>query len=311
MDMGAMALRMVASLAVVVGLLILAARIAGRRYRPRAGSTVTLLHRQQLSRGTGVSVISVGSRVLVLGTTEQQVRLLAELDPADVAPAVDAAPVVASHPVVETPPVVASRPAVELAETPHLDRLDDRARLDARQTTPQLGKRARLDVIDDRPVVAVSGKHAAPAGVVEAPAATPVPDPAAPTWFDDFLRERVDLVEAREAAGVSELPSAAAVRPRLADLPLSGPYADFAAALLAELGPADDVTIAGAPTPAPSGRRSRADRRAERRAAGAAPAPTPAPLAPTAPQTNGPLAGSVLSPQTWRQALGAVTRRAS
>ncbi|WP_344038722.1 hypothetical protein, partial [Nocardioides kribbensis] len=49
-----------------------------------------------------------------------------------------------------------------------------------------------------------------------------------------------------------------------------------------------------------------------------APAPTPAPArpaarstAPATPTTSGPLAGSVLSPQTWRQALAAVSGRAS
>ena len=44
-----------------------------------------VLHRQHLSRGTAVSVVTVGNRVLVLGTTEHQVRVLAELEPEEIA----------------------------------------------------------------------------------------------------------------------------------------------------------------------------------------------------------------------------------
>jgi flagellar protein FliO/FliZ len=78
-------LRVVFSLSVVLGLLWLIARVSSRRLR---GSThqglVRLLVRQPLSRGSSVSVISVGERVLVVGVTEQQVTLLTELDPTEV-----------------------------------------------------------------------------------------------------------------------------------------------------------------------------------------------------------------------------------
>jgi len=79
--MAELVVRLVFSLAVVLGLLLLMARVGSRRFRGRAGSAVTVLHRQPLSRGTTVTVVSVGSRVLVLGTTEQQVSILTELDP--------------------------------------------------------------------------------------------------------------------------------------------------------------------------------------------------------------------------------------
>ena len=49
--------------------------------RGRAGSLVHVVHRQPLSRSTSVAVVTVGSRVLVLGTTEHQVSVLTELDP--------------------------------------------------------------------------------------------------------------------------------------------------------------------------------------------------------------------------------------
>ena len=79
--MTALALRLVFSLAIVVGLLLLLARFAGRRFQGKTGAVIQVVHRQQLSRGSGVAVVTVGERVLVLGTTEQQVTLLTELEP--------------------------------------------------------------------------------------------------------------------------------------------------------------------------------------------------------------------------------------
>ena len=73
--------RLIASLAVVVGLMLLLARVVGKRYGTRAGSPVQVLHRQHLSRSASVAVITVGGRVLVVGSTDHQVSLLTELDP--------------------------------------------------------------------------------------------------------------------------------------------------------------------------------------------------------------------------------------
>ena len=83
--MTALVVRMVLSLCIVLGLLLLTARVAGKRYRTGDESTVKVLQRQSLSRSSTVTVVSVGNRVLVLGTTEQQVRVLAELDPHELA----------------------------------------------------------------------------------------------------------------------------------------------------------------------------------------------------------------------------------
>jgi flagellar protein FliO/FliZ len=77
--------RLIASLAVVVGLLLLIAKVGGRRMRGRSGSLVQVVHRQPLSRSSSVSVVTVGSRVLVLGTTEQHITVLTELDPDELA----------------------------------------------------------------------------------------------------------------------------------------------------------------------------------------------------------------------------------
>ncbi|MDH2414616.1 flagellar biosynthetic protein FliO [Nocardioides sp. CER19] len=76
--------RLVFSLAIVLGLLLLIARFAGRRFQGRAGAPVQVLHRQPITRGSSVAVVTVGTRVLVLGTTEQQVTLLTELEPDEI-----------------------------------------------------------------------------------------------------------------------------------------------------------------------------------------------------------------------------------
>jgi len=77
--------RLVFSLSVVLGLLFLCARLAGRRFQGRRNALVQVVHRQPIGRHASVSVVNVGGRILVLGTTDQEVRLLTELDPADIA----------------------------------------------------------------------------------------------------------------------------------------------------------------------------------------------------------------------------------
>jgi flagellar protein FliO/FliZ len=73
--------RLIVSLAVVVGLLLVLARVGARKFRGNSSALVHVVHRQPLSRTSAVAVVTVGSRVLVLGTTEHQVSVLAELDP--------------------------------------------------------------------------------------------------------------------------------------------------------------------------------------------------------------------------------------
>ncbi|QWF23093.1 flagellar biosynthetic protein FliO [Nocardioides sp. LMS-CY] len=80
-----LAIRLVFSLAVVLGLLALLAKLGARRFRGGKDAMVRVLHRQSISRGTAVTVVTVGGRVLVLGTTEHQVRVLTELDPEEIA----------------------------------------------------------------------------------------------------------------------------------------------------------------------------------------------------------------------------------
>lgn len=76
-------IRLVVSLAIVVGLMLLLARLGARRFSGSSKSMVHVLHRQPLSKASSLAVVSVGGRVLVLGATEHQVSLLTELDPED------------------------------------------------------------------------------------------------------------------------------------------------------------------------------------------------------------------------------------
>ncbi len=73
-------LRLVVSLAVVIGLLLATMRVARRSMRSRPGSLVRVVQRQSLSRTSGLAVVEVAGRTLVLGTTEHQVSLIVELD---------------------------------------------------------------------------------------------------------------------------------------------------------------------------------------------------------------------------------------
>lgn len=105
-------MRLIASLAVVVGLMLLLARLVGKRYGGRAGAPVQVLHRQPLSRGSSVALVAVGSRVLVVGTTDQQVSLLTELDPDDLADLADLSDLgEAGQPVVPDGPATDPAPA--------------------------------------------------------------------------------------------------------------------------------------------------------------------------------------------------------
>jgi flagellar protein FliO/FliZ len=76
-------LRVALSLACVVGLIWIAGRKlsgAQTRHTP-AGPTMRVVGRQALGRHSGVAVVSVGNRRLLLGYGEQQITMLTELSP--------------------------------------------------------------------------------------------------------------------------------------------------------------------------------------------------------------------------------------
>lgn len=81
-------LRVAFSLAAVVGLMWVIARVASRRLEGTNAAVVRLVGRQSVGRTASVAVVSVGERLLVVGVTETGVRLLTELDGDELGPAV-------------------------------------------------------------------------------------------------------------------------------------------------------------------------------------------------------------------------------
>ena len=77
-------LRLGVALGVVLGLFWLVARTGARRLGGGSRALVRVRGRQALSRTASVAVVEVGTRVLVVGVSEGGVRLLTELDPAEV-----------------------------------------------------------------------------------------------------------------------------------------------------------------------------------------------------------------------------------
>ena len=92
MDVAALLLRVVLSLGAVLGLVWLLARAARRSGGGRVAPATrfSVIGRQSLGRNAGVAVVRVGQRALVLGVTEQSVRLLAETDLTEVLEPVEA-----------------------------------------------------------------------------------------------------------------------------------------------------------------------------------------------------------------------------
>ncbi|HEY8532307.1 MAG TPA: flagellar biosynthetic protein FliO [Micromonospora sp.] len=82
--MAELLLRITLSLLIVLGLMWGMARLARRPLGGRGGGVLTVLARQQLSRGSAVAVLRVVDRALVVGVTDHQVTLLAEADLATV-----------------------------------------------------------------------------------------------------------------------------------------------------------------------------------------------------------------------------------
>jgi flagellar protein FliO/FliZ len=72
--------RIAFSLLIVLGLMWGIARLARRPLRGRRGGLVTVLGRQQLSKGAAVAVVRIVDRAIVVGVTDAQVTLLGEAD---------------------------------------------------------------------------------------------------------------------------------------------------------------------------------------------------------------------------------------
>ena len=82
-----MIIRLILSLAFVAAVLFFAARLAKKRGLGQGNGVIEVVARQRMGRSSTVNVVRVADLVLVVGATEEQVTLLAEVD----ADAVDAA----------------------------------------------------------------------------------------------------------------------------------------------------------------------------------------------------------------------------
>src|SRR5690348_4090087 len=77
-----MVIRLVLSLAFVGGVLWFAARLAKKRGLGGTGNgLIEVVARQRMGRASTVNVVRIGDVCLVVGATEDQVTLLAEVDP--------------------------------------------------------------------------------------------------------------------------------------------------------------------------------------------------------------------------------------
>ena len=110
-------IRVVLSLAVVLGLLWFIARTSSRRFGGSARSMVRVVARQPLARTASLAVVEVGDRVLVVGVSENGVSLLTEMDPSEL-PAELPSEVAAELPVGES--AVLARAARRASTTPGL-----------------------------------------------------------------------------------------------------------------------------------------------------------------------------------------------
>jgi flagellar protein FliO/FliZ len=75
-----MVIRLILSLGLVGVLLWFAARVAKKRGLGQSTGLIEVVARQRLGRSSTVNVLRIGDVVLVVGATEEQVTLLAEVD---------------------------------------------------------------------------------------------------------------------------------------------------------------------------------------------------------------------------------------
>src|SRR3712207_7208266 len=75
-----MIIRLVLSLAFVAAVLFFAARLAKKRGMGQGSGLIEVVARHRLGRTSTLNVVRIADVVLVVGATEEQVTLLAELD---------------------------------------------------------------------------------------------------------------------------------------------------------------------------------------------------------------------------------------
>jgi flagellar protein FliO/FliZ len=87
-----MIVRLVFSLAFIAAVLAFASRLAKKRGLGGGNGLIEVVARQRMGRASSVSVLRVAGRVLVVGSTDEQVTLLAEVEEEEVQAALAAAP---------------------------------------------------------------------------------------------------------------------------------------------------------------------------------------------------------------------------
>ncbi|MCW2637617.1 MAG: fliO [Blastococcus sp.] len=79
-----MIIRLILSLAFIAAVLLFAARLAKKRGLGQGNGLIEIVARQRMGRSSTLNVVRIADVVLVVGATEEQVTLLAEVDAAAV-----------------------------------------------------------------------------------------------------------------------------------------------------------------------------------------------------------------------------------
>jgi flagellar protein FliO/FliZ len=87
-----MLIRLVLCLGFVAAVLVFASRLAKKRGLGQGNGLIEVVARQRMGRASSVSVLRVAGRVLVVGATDEQVTLLAEMEEDEVQTALAASP---------------------------------------------------------------------------------------------------------------------------------------------------------------------------------------------------------------------------
>jgi flagellar protein FliO/FliZ len=75
-----MIIRLILSLAFIAAVLLFAARLAKKRGLGQGNGLIEVVARQRMGRSSTLNVVRIADVVLVVGATEEQVTLLAEVD---------------------------------------------------------------------------------------------------------------------------------------------------------------------------------------------------------------------------------------
>jgi flagellar protein FliO/FliZ len=112
-----MIIRLILSLGFIAVVLLWAARLAKKKGLGQGNGLIEVVARQRMGRSSTVNVIRIADVVLVVGATEEQVTLLAEVDAEVVDAALAERRIPASRPVADGAPVGASPALVARTST--------------------------------------------------------------------------------------------------------------------------------------------------------------------------------------------------